>query len=184
MMDSQGAASLHRLFDGWEGYNTALVRAIAPRTPEELAWRPDLTMRSVGEVASHIALGRIDWFHRMGAPASAEPAQAAAELTSQPEEYQALGTYAGGLVHWLDFSWRMVDETLRTWTVDDLWTTYHQPYAGKVYVVTHQWVLFRVLIHDVQHGGQLSVMLGQQGIELPDLGYLGGHLKEPPLAEE
>ncbi len=38
------------------------------------------------------------------------------------------------------------------------------------------------MAHDIQHGGQLTVMLGEQSIELPELGYLGGHLTEPSLA--
>jgi hypothetical protein len=77
----------------------------------------------------------------------------------------------------------MIEDNLRNWTVADLSGSYRQPFGGKVYAVPRQWVIFRMLIHDVQHGGQLTVMLGLEGIDLPDLGYLGGHLTEPPLAE-
>src|SRR4051812_32431135 len=64
--------SLITVFDGWDGYQLSLVRAVAPRTPEELAWRSAPGLRSVGEVAAHISLGRIDWFQRIEAPGSAE----------------------------------------------------------------------------------------------------------------
>lgn len=184
MTDTQGSVSLDRIFDGWEGYNTALVRAIQPRSLEELEWRPAPSMRSVGEVAAHIALGRIDWFSRMGAPAAEEPARRVQHLATHADEYAVLVTDAAGLVRWLNLSWAMIDATLKAWTVGDLWESFRQPYGGKVYSIPRQWVLFRMLIHDVQHGGQLSVMLGQQGVELPDLGYLGGHLTEPPVAED
>ena len=38
--------------------------------------------------------------------------------------------------------------------------------------------------HDLHHGGELSILLGMQGIEIPDLGDQGGHLTELPLAEQ
>jgi hypothetical protein len=55
----QPAVPLATRFDGWNGYNTSLVHAITPLTPEKLAWRPSPQLQSVGEVARHISLGRI-----------------------------------------------------------------------------------------------------------------------------
>jgi uncharacterized damage-inducible protein DinB len=92
--------SLAAVFDGWDTYNTSIVRAVAPLTQSQLRFQPAPGLRSVGETASHIGLGRIDWFQRMDAPGSAA----------------------------------------------------------------------------------LAVMLGMQGVEIPELGALGGHLTEPPLA--
>ena len=40
------------------------------------------------------------------------------------------------------------------------------------------------MAHDIHHGGELAFALGMQGIHLPDLSDLGGHLTEPPLAKE
>ena len=55
-----GLISLKTVYDGWDGYQTSLVRAIAPRSREQLLWRPAPHMRSVGEVAEHIASGRVE----------------------------------------------------------------------------------------------------------------------------
>ncbi len=66
------ADSLRAVFDGWDGYHLSLVHATAPLTREQLVWRLTPDQRSVGELAEHIALGRIDWFRRMDAPGSAE----------------------------------------------------------------------------------------------------------------
>jgi uncharacterized damage-inducible protein DinB len=180
------AVSLAKVFEGWEGYNTSLVKAVAPRTPDELAFRPAEGMRSVGEIAAHIGLGRVDWFHRMGAPGAAELArrveQEAAQGDGPLERQESLTGDADALVRWLEASWRMVAAVLDTWTVDDLPVTFLQPYRGKTYAVSRQWVLWRMLTHDVQHGGQLTVMLWMQGISIPELGDLGGHLTEPPEA--
>ena len=66
------ALPLMTVYSGWDGYQTSLVRTVASLTPELLAYRPAPDRRSVGEIAAHVAFGRIDWFHRMGAPGSAE----------------------------------------------------------------------------------------------------------------
>jgi uncharacterized damage-inducible protein DinB len=77
----------------------------------------------------------------------------------------------------------MIEQTLQEWTVDDLAQTYLQPYQGQTYAVSRQWTIWRIMAHDLHHGGELAVMLGMQGIAVPELGDLGGHLTQPPLAE-
>src|SRR5882724_6961266 len=66
---------LAQVFEGWEGYQTSLVRAAQPLTAEQLSWRPAPDRRSLGELIRHISLGRINWFSRMGAPGINEIAQ-------------------------------------------------------------------------------------------------------------
>ena len=53
--------SLMSVFKGWDGYQTSLVQAIAPRSREQLIWRPAPHLRSAGEIARHISAGRVDW---------------------------------------------------------------------------------------------------------------------------
>jgi uncharacterized damage-inducible protein DinB len=60
---------------------------------------------------------------------------------------------------------------LEEWTVDDLFHTYLL--AG--YVVSRQWTIWRIMSHDVHHGGQLAALLALQGIEAKELRALGGH---------
>jgi uncharacterized damage-inducible protein DinB len=77
----------------------------------------------------------------------------------------------------------MVAETLGQWTVENLTVTYRQPYQGKIYAVSRQWTIWRIMAHDIHHGGQLSELLAIQGIEPTELTGLGGHLTEPPIVE-
>ena len=71
------------VFEGWEGYRQSIIHAVAPLTPEQLIWRPAAHLRSVGELARHIALGPIAWFLWMGAPGSDE---LAARITASVED--------------------------------------------------------------------------------------------------
>jgi uncharacterized damage-inducible protein DinB len=168
--------SLMSLYKGWDDYQVSLVRAIAPLSREQLAWRPAPHLRSAGEIASHIIGGRIGWFHYILGEGSAEPdaLQAGEAIEERPAE----------LVKGLEATWQVIEDALNRWTVADLAQTYPQTYKGKNYVLTRQWVIFHVFAHDLHHGGELAVTLGMQGIALPELGDEGGHLSErAPLAE-
>ena len=173
------ALSLKIVYEGWEGYQTSLVHAIAPLSPAQLAYRPVPNLRSVGEIVNHISLGRIGWFQRMQAPGSDELASQATQW--DPED--AIVGNAVELVRRLEASWQMVENTLTHWTTADLMKTYRQPYQGKVYAVSRQWTIWRIMAHDLHHGGEIAVLLGQQGINIPELGDVGGHITEVPLEE-
>lgn len=183
------ANSLMTVYEGWDGYQSSLLRAITPLIREQLAWRPASHLRSVGELVRHIVLGRIDWFLRMDAPGSSE---LASQITAWEEdkhgnryviEEAVAGTeQTAELTKWLEATWQMIDTTLKTWTVDDLRQTYRHTWRGNTYAVSRQWTIWRVMAHDIHHGGELVVMLGMQGQENFELGDLGGHIIEPPLA--
>ncbi len=175
--------SLTFVFDGWVGYNLSLRKAIEARSREELDWRPTSDLPSVGEVAAHLALGRIIWFVRMDAPLSREMAERFKDLRDSDRNWVD-PTFCGDatrLVELIDASWQMIGATLLAWTVDDLSVSYPHEYQGTKYAVSRQWTIWRILTHDIHHGGQISEMLFQQSIEIEELGNQGGHLTEPPV---
>ena len=175
------ADTLMALYKGWDDHQISLVRAIAPRSRDQLAWRPAPHLRSVGEIAGHIIAGRVNWFHRALGAGSAELASQVAAW--RPEEN--VEENPAELVRWLEATWQMIEDALQSWTVADLTQVYDlPPYQGKKYALTRQWIIWRVLAHDVHHGGEIAVMLGMQGVTIPELGDEGGHLTErAPLAE-
>ena len=78
----------------------------------------------------------------------------------------------------------MVQSMLDQWTTEELVRSYRHKFRGTTYQVSFQWTIFRILLHDVHHGGQLSLILEMQGIVPLELGWLGGHLTEPPRVEQ
>jgi len=155
------------------------VHAIKPLTVGQLAWRPVEGMRSVGGVASHIILGRVSWCQMMEAPGSMD-------LAKRAEVFDSVEVNIGDadvLVDWLQASWRVIANMLAQWKPADLMKAYPLPYEGINYSVSRQWMLWRILAHDLHHGGELAVMLGMQGIPIPELGDKGGHLNVPPIAD-
>ncbi len=180
--------SLARVLKGWDGYNTSIVRAVQGLNSDQLAFRLKPDMRSVAEIARHIAIGRLCWFIRMDAPGSAELAASLVEWNTDDEGNrhpveEQVPLDKDEIVKWLNDSWGMVQATLDAWSSEDLYVTYLHPFRGVNYALTRQWTLFRILAHDMHHGGQLSLLLDMQGADAPDLIYFGGHITDPDVAE-
>jgi uncharacterized damage-inducible protein DinB len=127
----------------------------------------------------------------MGAPGSNEVANQISdwELDSDGnqdvvEKSIAITEQSAELVRWLNLTWQIIEKTLFSWTVADLSQTYKHKWNGETYAVSHQWTIWRVMSHDIHHGGELSLMLGLQGIEAFELSALFGHVILPPLFSE
>ena len=181
---------LSEIFDGWGGYQASLVHAIQSLTEEQLAWKPSKDLRSIGEIAAHIAMGRIVWFVRMKAPRSEELAAKIPAWEYDPEGNGYIVEKAMGidrdpaaLVAWLGDTWGMIEAALETWTVNDLWLTYRHVWRGDAYEVSRQWTVWRILSHDIHHGGQIARILAERGIPAKELRALGGHIISPEKIE-
>src|SRR5579859_6544823 len=176
------------VYSGWDGYQTSLVRTVAKLSSEQLAYQPAPDRRSAGEIIRHLSLGRLTWFLRMPAPGSEELAKQVPEWTYDDHGNRyvvesAIPIDSAELVRWLEATWQMIEATLTQWTVADLAKTYRHTYYGKTYAISRQWTIWRIMAHDIHHGGQLTALLGALGIDMPELGDQGGHIIEIPPAE-
>ncbi len=181
---------MHRLakvFEGWDGYQTSLLHAVAPLTAEQLSWRPAADRRSVSELIRHISIGRITWYSRLGAPGAEIAALAVPQWHVDGDgarhavEESVACNDSGILAEWLARSWEPIQRMLNEWTVEDLFQNYSHRFRGTDYVVSRQWTVWRIMSHDVHHGGQLAMLLGMQGVDAFELRALGGHIIAPPV---
>ena len=181
---SSKALSLMSVYEGWDGLQVALVRAVAPLSPGQLAWRGAPHLRSVGELVAHIITGRITWIHDILGVEGPEAAQWLETWSAGDALKPGTEENAAALVSGLEATWRMIEGALNSWTTDDLGKTLRHAWQGKTWAISRQWILWRIMDHDIHHGGELAFALGMQGIAIPDLGDAGGHLTEVPLAED
>ena len=181
--------ALASVYEGWEGYQTSLVHAVAPLTEEQLRWRFAAGRRSLGEIVRHVALGRISWFARLGGPGIDDIVARVPEWITDADggryavEDAVPADDARALVEWLEWSWLPIQRVLAEWTVADLSTGYRHRWGGQDYLVSRQWTIWRVMANDIHHGGQIAMALGIQGVEAFELRALGGHIVMPPLAQ-
>jgi uncharacterized damage-inducible protein DinB len=179
---------LAQVFEGWSGYQTSLLHAVTPLTSEQLSWRPAIERRSVGELVRHIALGRVTWCARIPSPGVETVAARVPRWFTDGEgarhvfEESVPCDQAAMLAEWLTLSWQPIHRMLDDWAVDDLFQSYAHRFRGTDYSVSRQWTVWRIMSHDMHHGGQLAMMLAMLGVDAFELRALGGHIIEPQRA--
>lgn len=139
-----------RAFESWHDYQTALTRAIAPLTDEHLQRRLLPGLRTPGEIAEHIVFGRALHLSRtLG--------EGAAELTAllRWEDADDPPHTAAEIVHGLDLTWRVISGCLMRGSPTDAVAEEERPIVQ---------VIWGLLDHDLPHAGELSLLLGADGL--------------------
>lgn len=154
--------TLEIFYQGWKEYMDTVKAAIAPLTAEQLSLRATPHERSVDEIAQHIVAARVDWFHDfMGEGDENIAPYGKWELPEAPARS------ASELVEGMDITWQFMSERLARWTAEDMQHTYPIEWRGEHYELSRSWVVWHVLEHDLQHGGEISLTLGMHGLDAP-----------------
>jgi hypothetical protein len=147
---TRAAIAEARVFESWQDYQEALKRAIAPLSDEQLQRRLIPGLRTPGEIAEHIVFGRALHLQRtLG--------EGAAELTVllRWEDADDPPHTAAEIVHGLELTWRFIIGCLMRGSATDALP------EQEVEIVQTLWGL---LDHDLPHAGELSLLLGADGL--------------------
>lgn len=139
-----------RAFESWQDYQEALKRAIAPLTEEQLQRRLMPGLRTPGEIAEHIVFGRALHLHRTLGNAAAEltPLVQWGNADSPPHT-------AAEILDGLELTWRFIAGCLRHGSPTDA--------IAEEEAVSLQ-TIWGLLDHDLPHAGELSLLLGADGL--------------------
>src|SRR5689334_10772841 len=103
-----------RVFQSWQAYQEALVRGLAPLSDAQMGLRLVPGLRSVGEIAEHIAYGRALWLgEALGAPVAEVAPLLRWDAPDDPPHS------AAEVVQALDLTWRLFRARLLRGTADD-----------------------------------------------------------------
>jgi hypothetical protein len=139
-----------RAFESWQDYQEALTRAIAPLSEEQLQRRLLPGLRTPGEIAEHIVFGRALHLHRtLG--------EEVAELMPflQWEDPHDPSHTAVEILYGLELTWKFITVCLMRGSPTDAIS------EEKVPIMQTIWGL---LDHDLPHAGELSLLLGADGM--------------------
>lgn len=173
------AFAVQPFYDGWENHQRLLLAALRDLTPEQLGLRTVPHMWSVWQIAGHMAGARAYWLHDVlgeGDPATRDMFRVTSTMVPdlpldsagwEDDENHPRG--AAEIVEGLDRSWTMVDGCLRRWTADDLAVEFSRPNLNGSATFTRQWVIWHLIEHDLHHGGEISLILGSNGLQGLDL---------------
>ncbi len=168
-------AALQPFYEGWAKHHALVIDALRSLTPEQLDLRTAPHQWAVWQLASHVAGTRAYWFHDvLGEGDSATRDLFRVDRTTVPgvsledagwEDDENHPRSAEELVDGLGRTWTMVDDCLRRWTAEDLDASVVRPTR------THHrgWVVWHVMEHDLHHGGEVSQILGSNGLSGLDL---------------
>jgi uncharacterized damage-inducible protein DinB len=165
--------------EGWEHHQDLMVGMVRDLTPEQLDLRPAPGTWSVWQLAGHIAGSRAYWFHDvLGEGEDAVRDMFRVTATTVPdlpledagwEDDEDHHRGSAELVEGLERTWSMLDDCLGRWTADDLAVEFSRRRHTGTQTVTRAWVVWHLIEHDVHHGGEISLILGSNGLAGLDL---------------
>ena len=158
--------TLTTIFDSWKQYQEHIASAIAPLTAEQMTLRAAPDMRSIGELALHIAGCRAGWFTYILGEADDTPTGAEIKAMAAWDEQDRSLWNAAQLVEALGTTWQFMMDRVARWSADDMKTTFEDDGDGGDGVkvqLSRAWILYHLMEHDLHHGGELSLTLGLHG---------------------
>ncbi len=160
---TQPTALFAEFVENWERYQSNVAHTVAPLTSEQLNLRAAPNLNSLGTIAAHIVAARAYWFHSV----MGEGDDAFGKLRELDEQ----DTYnADEIVRGLQTTWHLMRECFARWTAEDLAAElFPRTWSGKQYMLSRQWVIWHILEHDLHHGGEVSLLLGMNGLQSPDV---------------
>jgi uncharacterized damage-inducible protein DinB len=162
MLDDQSLIST--LFSGWQNYQNLMIKVLKPLSLEQLALRPALGLRSIGDIATHMIGARARWFYML----MGEGGDQFAELGGWDRKGRPTRS-ADELVHGLEATWNGMQEAINRWTPAEWQQTYPGEEPDDPPTITRQWVIWHLIEHDLHHGGEISLTLGMHSLPAPDL---------------
>ena len=148
------------IYQGWLTYQTLLIKALTPLSPDQLALRAAPTLRSIGEIGTHMIGARARW---MGEGGDAFAAMGEWDRQGMPTRS------AAELVAGLETTWQGMQDAIARWTLADWQQTYAGEDPGEPATITRPWVIWHLIEHDLHHGGEIGLTLGMHGLSAPDL---------------
>jgi uncharacterized damage-inducible protein DinB len=121
-------------------------------------------MWPLGQIVQHMISVRAGWFS--GTLQDTDEAMSDYMLWGQRDSPERR---AVELVRGLDQTWAFIESRMQRWTPADCAKTFPDEWDGQIYEVSRSWVIYHVMEHDLHHGGEVSLILGMNGLQPLDL---------------
>ncbi len=159
---------LMTFYKGWGTYQKMLAEVLTQLNAEQLALPASSDHWTVGMIAQHVIANRVWWFQFWMGEGSADLTPIAhwdpSDKAWTPVDDPAT------LLAGLESSWQLVADCLDRWTATDLGESFQPPSVmseeeREMYgEFSRGWIIWHVLEHEIHHGGEISLTLGNHGI--------------------
>ncbi|MFN2137920.1 MAG: DinB family protein [Candidatus Promineifilaceae bacterium] len=163
-MQADSQPTLEVIYENWRGFDEKLRGAVAPLSAEQLSLQPAVHMWPVEQLVQHIIATRAGWFS-----GTLQDEDAQMEAYMEWGRRESPSRSAAELVSGLEATWAFIASRLVRWTPADRAQIFPDEWQGEIYDVSRSWVIYHVLEHDLFHGGEISLILGMNGLPAIDL---------------
>ena len=163
-MQQQSQSTLDVIYENWRGYQEKLRNCVAPLTDAQLSIQPAAHMWPLGQVVQHIVSVRAGWFS-----ATLQDADEKMDAYMAWGQRDSPARSGAEMARGLDETWAFIAARLQRWSPDDCAKTFPDEWDGQVHHVSRSWVIYHVMEHDLHHGGEVSLILGMNGLRTLDL---------------
>lgn len=158
-----------RCYPDWPRYAARIVDALRDLTPEHLAIRASADSAPIWALAAHLAGARVYWLcHVVGEP-GAETTPFTDPSDEGWEDDESHPRHSDELVGALESTWAVVASCLERWTLSMLDDQIERRYGDVVQWHARGSILNRLMSHDAFHAGEISQLLGANGLPAIDL---------------
>jgi uncharacterized damage-inducible protein DinB len=164
-----GPTSVAAYYEGWQVTNDRLIQTIGGLSDEQLGLTAAPHLWPIWATTAHLAGMRVYWLCTVFTEPGAEHTPFADPAADGWEDDLTHPRRPDELIGALESSWRIVERVLDHWTPEMLKDEFHRERDGKIQIHTRQAVLFRMLTHDAEHCGEISLTLGMHGLPGLDL---------------
>jgi hypothetical protein len=153
-----------RVFEGWHRTQAHLMQRVPELGPQELQLQASPDGWPIWAIVSHIAGARVYWLCGVLKERGAETTPFSDPMGDGWEDHIDVPRRTGELMVAVESSWRIVESCLARWTPEMLPEAFARERAGQVERHTRQSVLTRLVMHDAFHSGEISMLLGANGL--------------------
>lgn len=157
--------SIRPFYDRWPQYNRRLTETVAALTDEQLAIRPTTEHWPLWAIVGHIASVRVYWLCAIAGEPGADTTPWPDSTGEGWEDDLSEPKSAIELVGALDSTFTMIDRLLDTWTPDILTEMFMRGVGTKRQFHDRASILQRLISHEAYHDGELSIALGNHGLD-------------------
>lgn len=158
-----------RCYPDWPQYAARIVDSVRGLTTDQLAIRASADHAPIWALAAHLAGARAYWLcHVVGEP-GAETTPFTNPSGEGWEDDESHPRDSDELVGALESTWAVVASCLERWTMSMLDDPIERHYGDTIQFHTRGSILNRLMSHDAYHAGEISQLLGANGLPAIDL---------------
>jgi uncharacterized damage-inducible protein DinB len=164
-----GSESIRHFYADWSQYRKRLADGVRNLTADQLAISAGPDHAPIWALAAHCAGTRTYWLCGVlgepGAETTPFPNSNGEGWEDDPDHPRT----AAELVWALESTDALIERCLDTWTADMLEVAFERRYGEVRQIHTRRSILLRMLSHDAFHSGEISQLLGVNGLPEIDL---------------